>query len=32
VDDRDPRVEWRYGQRRGAAKAYAVEVAIEVLP
>jgi hypothetical protein len=31
VDDRDPRVEWRYGQRRGAAKAYAVEVAIEVL-
>jgi hypothetical protein len=24
VDDRDRRVEWRYAQKRGAAKAYAV--------
>lgn len=29
VDDRDPRVTWRYAQRKGAPKAYAVEVTIE---
>jgi hypothetical protein len=29
VDDRDPRVTWRYGQRRGMSKQYAVEVCIE---
>ena len=29
VDDRDPRVTWAYGQRRGAPKHYAVEVAIQ---
>src|SRR4051812_37553527 len=26
VDDRDPRVTWRYGQRRGKAKEYGVEI------
>jgi len=29
IDDRDPRVDWRYAQRRGAAKEYAVEIRIE---
>ena len=29
VDDRDPRVVWRYAQRRGERKRYAVEVRIE---
>jgi hypothetical protein len=29
VDDRDPRIEWRYAQRRGGVGVYAVEVAIE---
>lgn len=29
VDDRDARVTWRYGQRRGTSKRYAVEVRIE---
>lgn len=28
VDDRDPRVEWRYAQRRGRVREYAVEVSI----
>ncbi len=28
VADNDKRIEWRYGQRRGAPKEYAVEVAI----
>ena len=28
VNDRDPRVRWIYGQRRGAPKEYAVHVAI----
>ncbi len=30
VDDRDPRVTWRTAQRKGAPKAYAVE--IEIVP
>lgn len=29
VDDRDPRVTWRYGQRPGKVKQYAVLVRIE---
>ncbi len=29
LDDRDPRISWRYGQRRGLPKEYAVEIAIE---
>lgn len=29
IDDRDPRVSWRYAQRRGEPKQYAVEVSIE---
>jgi hypothetical protein len=29
IDDRDPRVTWVYGQRRGAAKYYGVEILIE---
>lgn len=29
IDDRDPRVEWRYAQRRGKPREYAVEVLIE---
>jgi len=29
IDDRDPRVSWRYAQRRGEPKVYAVEVSIE---
>lgn len=28
VDDRDPRVRWLYAQRRGAAKAYGVEICV----
>lgn len=28
IDDRDPRVEWLYAQRRGAPKEYAVEIEI----
>lgn len=28
VDDRDPRVQWAYGQRKGAPKAYGVEVGV----
>lgn len=28
VDDRDPRIKWRYGQRRGTAKLYGVEVSV----
>lgn len=28
IDDADPRVEWRYGQRRGLPKQYAVEIEI----
>ena len=28
VDDRDPRVQWRYGQERGRRKEYAVRVEI----
>lgn len=36
VDDRDPRVEWVYGQRRGSAKdatlALGYGVSIEILP
>lgn len=28
ISDRDPRVSWRYAQRKGAPKEYAVEVAI----
>lgn len=28
IDDRDPRVSWRYAQRRGKPKEYAVEIAI----
>lgn len=28
VDDRDPRVEWRYEQRRGPARTFQVEVAV----
>ena len=30
VDDRDPRVVWRYAQRRGECKQYAVEICIEL--
>lgn len=29
IDDRDPRVTWRYAQRRGAKGQYAVEVTIK---
>lgn len=29
IDDRNPIVEWRYAQRRGAPKQYAVEIRIE---
>lgn len=29
IDDRDPRVKWRYGQRPGKAKQYAVLVRID---
>lgn len=29
IDDRDPRVSWRYGQRRGSKGQYAVEIRIE---
>lgn len=29
VDDRDPRVTWAYGQRRGKTREYAVEVRVE---
>ena len=29
IDDRDPRVSWRYAQRRGDPKKYFVEVIIE---
>jgi hypothetical protein len=32
ADDRDPRVEWKYAQRRGKAKEYAVEIQIEAKP
>lgn len=32
VDDRDPRVEWRYSQERGKPKEYAVRVRIETAP
>lgn len=28
VDDRDPRVEWRYAQRSGRVREYAVEITI----
>ena len=28
VDDRDPRVEWRYAQRKGAVKAVEVELGV----
>ena len=27
--DNDPRIEWRYGQRQGGVKVYAIEVRIE---
>lgn len=30
IDDGDPRVTWEYGQRRGKAREYAVEVEVEV--
>ena len=29
IKDNDPRVEWRYGQRKGLPKEYAVEVNID---
>lgn len=29
VDDGDPRIRWEYGQRRGGAKAYGVEIRVE---
>lgn len=29
VDDRDPRVQWCYAQRRGRPKEYAVEILVE---
>jgi hypothetical protein len=29
IDDGDPLLTWRYGQRRGKPKEYAVEVALE---
>jgi hypothetical protein len=29
INDRDPRVAWEYGQRRGKAREYAVEVTVE---
>ena len=32
VDDADPRVTWAYGQRRGRAKEYGVEIAFEISP
>lgn len=30
VDDADPRVEWRYGQRKGEPRQYVVEAEIEL--
>ncbi len=30
VSDRDPRVEWRYGQRRGGVRVFQVEIAVRV--
>ena len=32
VDDRDPRIEWRYKQERGEPKQYAARVTIEDAP
>ena len=29
IDDRDPRVTWRYGQERGGAREYAVRITVE---
>lgn len=29
LDDRDERIAWRYGQRKGAPKMYAVEIRVE---
>jgi hypothetical protein len=29
IDDADARVEWRYAQRRGGVREYAVEITIE---
>lgn len=29
IDDRDPRVDWRYAQARGRPKEYAVRIALE---
>lgn len=31
VDDRDPRVVWAYGQRRGGTGVYAVEIRVEAV-
>lgn len=28
IDDRDPRIEWRYAQERGAPKSYAVRIEV----
>lgn len=28
IDDRDPRVQWKYAQRKGEPKQYAVEIEI----
>lgn len=28
-DDRDPRVVWRYGQRRGAVREYGIDIVVE---
>jgi hypothetical protein len=29
VDDRDPRIEWKYSQRKGAPREYAAEIGVE---
>lgn len=29
IDDRDPRIVWRYAQRRGRPREYAIEIAID---
>ncbi len=31
VDDRDPRVEWRYAQRKGEPRAYRVEIGVRAI-
>jgi hypothetical protein len=32
INDNDPRVEWRYAQRKGKVREYAVEIKVEAKP